>query len=217
MSWFDRNSNYNNYFDNISTGQWFRFVSRQAVVDHVWTVNSTTVMNVRYGYDRFLRGDQGNPGNFGMDLTTLGLPRVLQQPHSRRTSASSRASTSPATREPASRVRTASPRTRRRSATITKTMGAHSIRTGAEWRQYREKSTFSANNQTGQFNFGTTWTRGPLDNSAGSPELARPVVRGVPARPAGEQQLRQPSTTATTSSRRRPASSFRTTGGSDRS
>ena len=31
-------------------------------------------MNVRYGYDRFLRGDQGNPGNFGMDLTTLGFP-----------------------------------------------------------------------------------------------------------------------------------------------
>ena len=74
VSWFDRNSNYNNYFDNISTGQWFRFVSRQAVVDHVWTLNSTTVMNVRYGYDRFLRGDQGNPGNFGMDLTTLGFP-----------------------------------------------------------------------------------------------------------------------------------------------
>jgi hypothetical protein len=52
---------------------------------------------------------------------------------------------------------------------ITKTMGAHSIRTGAEWRQYREKSVFSANNQTGQFNFGTTWTRGPLDNSPGAP------------------------------------------------
>ena len=37
-------------------------------------MNPTMVMNVRYGYDRFLRGDQGNPGNFGMDLTTLGFP-----------------------------------------------------------------------------------------------------------------------------------------------
>ena len=53
--------------------------------------------------------------------------------------------------------------------TINKSMGAHSLKTGAEWRQYREKSTFSANAQTGQFNFGTTWTRGPLDNSAGAP------------------------------------------------
>jgi hypothetical protein len=74
VSWYDRNSNYNNYFDNISTGQRFRFVSRQAVFDHVWTMGASTVWNVRYGYDRFLRGDQGNPGNFGMDLTSLGFP-----------------------------------------------------------------------------------------------------------------------------------------------
>ena len=83
VSWFDRNSNYNNYFDNISTGQWFRFVSRQAALDHVWTMNSTMVMNVRYGYDRFLRGDQGNPGKFGMDLTTLGFPAPYNNAHSR--------------------------------------------------------------------------------------------------------------------------------------
>ena len=37
-------------------------------------MNSTTVMNIRYGYDRFLRGDQGNPANFGFDLTELGFP-----------------------------------------------------------------------------------------------------------------------------------------------
>jgi hypothetical protein len=54
-------------------------------------------------------------------------------------------------------------------ATLTKSLGAHSIRTGAEWRRYREKSILSPNNQTGQFNFGTSWTRGPLDNSTAAP------------------------------------------------
>ena len=27
VSWYDRNSNYNNYFGNLSTGEWFKFVS----------------------------------------------------------------------------------------------------------------------------------------------------------------------------------------------
>jgi hypothetical protein len=168
VSWYDRNSNYNNYFDNISTGQWFRFVSRQAVFDHVWTLGARTVMNVRYGYDRFLRGDQGNPGNFGMDLTSLGFPSRYNDliPGDRRKfprfDISGYQGTGVGGEDRFTENQTA-------MGVVTRTMGAHSIRTGAEWRNYREKSVFSANNQTGQFNFGTTWTRGPLDNSTGSP------------------------------------------------
>jgi Carboxypeptidase regulatory-like domain len=168
VSWYDRDSNYNNYFDNISTGQWFRFVSRQAVFDHVWTMNPTTVLNVRYGYDRFLRGDQGNPGNHGMDITTLGFPSAYNDliPGSIRKfprfDISGYQGTGVAGEDRFSENQTA-------MGVVTKTMGAHSIRTGAEWRRYREKSVFSANNQTGQFNFTNTWTRGPLDNSPAAP------------------------------------------------
>lgn len=54
-SWYDRNSTYNNYFNNLSTGEWFKFVSRQAAVDHVYVVNASTVLNVRYGYNWFVR------------------------------------------------------------------------------------------------------------------------------------------------------------------
>ncbi len=43
------------------------------------------------------------------------------------------------------------------------------MRTGLEFRRYRETSEFFANNQTGQFNFDATWTRGPLDNSTVAP------------------------------------------------
>ena len=73
-SWYDRNSNYNNYFNNLSTGEWFQFISRQAAFDHVWVMNSSTVMNMRYGFNRFVRGTDTNPGNHGFDLTSLGFP-----------------------------------------------------------------------------------------------------------------------------------------------
>ena len=38
-----------------------------------------------------------------------------------------------------------------------------------EFRRYARDDEFFANNQTGQFNFDTTWTRGPLDNSPAAP------------------------------------------------
>jgi hypothetical protein len=168
VSWYDRDSNYNNYFDNISTGQWFRFVSRQAVVDHVWTMNPTTVLNVRYGYDRFLRGDQGNPGNFGMDLTTLGFPGRYNDliPSDLR-----KFPRFDITGYQGTGVNGEDRFTENQTAmgVLTKTLGEHSLRVGGEYRRYREKSVFSANNMTGQFNFGTTWTRGPLDNSPAAP------------------------------------------------
>ena len=52
------------------------------------------------------------------------------------------------------------------ASTLTKSAGAHSIRTGFEYRVYQEADQFKSNQQTGQFTFGSTWTRGPLDNSA---------------------------------------------------
>ncbi len=73
-SWYDRDSDYNNYYGNLATGSLFQFISRQAVFDDVYTFNSTTVLNVRYGYNRFIRVDDTNPENHGFDLTTLGFP-----------------------------------------------------------------------------------------------------------------------------------------------
>jgi hypothetical protein len=60
FSWYDRNSNYNNYFGNLATGEWFKFVSRQAAVDHVYVMTPSTVLNFRYGYNWFVRGTDSN-------------------------------------------------------------------------------------------------------------------------------------------------------------
>jgi hypothetical protein len=164
VSWYDRNSNYNNYFDNLSTGQWFRFTSRQVALDHVYTINSTTVLNMRYGYDRFLRGDQGNPANHGFDLTELGFPAsyasaipddIRKFP---RFDIANYQGTGVAGEDRPIENHTF-------IATLNKVKGAHSFRTGMEFRRYQETSIQSPPTMTGQFNFADTWVRGPLDNS----------------------------------------------------
>ena len=183
-SWYDRNSDYNNYFNNLATGEWFQFISRQAAFDHVYVVNSTTVLNFRYGYNWFVRGTDTNPAGRGFDLTALGFP----------------ASYNSAIPDDIRRF----PRfditgyqgtgfggeyrpneTNSFMATLNKSQGAHAFRGGLEYRRYRETSEFFANNQTGQFNFDTTWTRGPLDNSAAAPNsLGQSVASfllGLPA------------------------------------
>src|SRR4030095_476964 len=74
VSWYDRDSFYNDYFHSIATGTSFQFISRQAVIDDVYTFNPTTVLNVRYGYNRFIRAQDMAPEGYGFDLTGVGFP-----------------------------------------------------------------------------------------------------------------------------------------------
>jgi hypothetical protein len=167
-SWYDRNSNYNNYFNNLSTGEWFQFISRQFALDHVWAINSTTVMNLRYGYNRFVRGTDTNPGNHGFDLSSLGFPAAYNS-----------LIDSSLRRFPRFDItgyqgtgfggEFRPNETNSFSGTVNKSLGAHSLRSGIEYRRYAETSDFFANDQTGQFVFDANWTRGPLDNSPTAP------------------------------------------------
>jgi hypothetical protein len=167
-SWYNRVSNYNNYFDNIATGEWFEFRSRSAVIDDVHTFNATTVLNVRYGYNRFIRGTNANPGQRGFDLTTLGFPAAYNN-----------AIPVEIRRFPRFDISGYQGTgiggefrpndTHSLNATLNKFRGSHSLKMGTEFRAYRETNRFFANNQTGQFNFDSTWTRGPLDNDPSSP------------------------------------------------
>jgi hypothetical protein len=74
-SWYNRDSIYNEYTGfPESSGTWFQFQSWQFVVDDVHVLNPTTVLNFRYGYNRFDRnsGQQEEAPKF--DLTRLGFP-----------------------------------------------------------------------------------------------------------------------------------------------
>jgi carboxypeptidase family protein/TonB-dependent receptor-like protein len=168
VSWYDRNSNYNNYFGNLSTGEWFKFVSRQAAFDHVYVVSPTTVLNLRYGYNWFVRGTDSNPENHGFDLTSLGFPSAYNAAipddirRFPRFDITGYQGTAIGGEERPNETHSF-------MATLNKTAGAHSMKGGLEYRRYREPDRFFANNQTGQFNFDATWTRGPLDNSPTAP------------------------------------------------
>jgi len=166
---YKRDSNYNNYFDNITTGHWFKFLSRAAVADDVYTITPTTVVNVRYGYNRFVRTTQGNPAALGMDLTTLGFPKSYNDaiPADFRRFPRIEMAGYQGTGVGGGEFRPCD--THSLNATVQKAAGRHFLKTGMEFRAYRENNFFFDPEMTGRFSFDTTWTRGPLDNSTGAP------------------------------------------------
>lgn len=168
VSWYDRDSNYNNYFGNIATGEWFLFKSRQATFDDVYTLTPTMVLNLRYGYNRFIRGTNAQPGARGFDLTSLGFPSSYNNliPEDIR-----RFPRFDITGYQGTGVggELRPNDTHNFVGQLNKAAGTHSLKTGVEFRAYRETSGFFANTQTGQFVFDSTWTRGPLDNAPTAP------------------------------------------------
>ena len=164
---YDRHSLYNNYFNNSFVGTQFYFISKTAAIDHVATLTPTLVLNTRYSYNRFIRGSDQPASAIGFDLASLGFsPQYISQvladqirfPRINLTGYISNGSTNE--NRPVNNHTVAS--------TLSKSAGKHSFRSGFEFRVYQETDQFKSNQQTGQFTFGSSWTKGPLDNSAAS-------------------------------------------------
>jgi hypothetical protein len=166
-SWYNRDSNYNNYYGNAATGEAFLFKSRQGALDHVWLISPTVVVNTRYGYNRFIRGTNSNPANRGFDLTSLGFPasynNLIGEDIRRfpRFEIDGYQGTGVG-----GELRPTD--THAINSTVNHTVGSHGLRYGVEFRSYRETDNFFGNNQTGQFNFNNTWTR--ADSTATTPD-----------------------------------------------
>jgi hypothetical protein len=157
-SWYNRDSNYNNYFDNASTGEWFLFKSRQGALDHVWLLSPTIVINSRYGYNRFIRGTNSNPDNRGFDLTSLEFPAyynnligddIRRFPRFDITGYQGTGV--------GGELRPTD--THAVISTVNQTVGSHSLKYGFEFRSYRETDKFFQNDMTGIFTFDDTRTR----------------------------------------------------------
>lgn len=182
-SWYDRDSDYNNYYNNLVTGSLFQFISRQGVVDHVWTMNSTTVLNLRYGYNRFIRVDNTNPENHGFDLASLGFPSsyanlidksIRRFPRFNIDGYQGTGFGADFRPNDSHNI----------VAVLNKSLGAHSLKAGTEFRSYRENSFFYSNNQSGEFTFNNTYTKGPLDNVTAPSQLGfsfAAFLLGVPS------------------------------------
>ena len=170
---YKRDSNYNNYLQSIATGEWFQFLSRAGGVDYVNTINASTVLNLRYGYNRFVRSSDGNPGSYGMDITTLGFPASfanLVDDQTRRFPGFTFPGGSNGTGYIGPRhdnfVRPID--THVLAANLNKVFGTHSMKTGIEYRAYRENNRTAHSDITGRFDFTTDWTRGPLNTASGA-------------------------------------------------
>ena len=178
-SWYNRDSNYNNYYRNLATGEAFLFKSRQGALDHVWLVSPTIVINSRYGYNRFIRGTNSNPDNRGFDLTSLGFPASYNNLIPEETRRFPRF-------EIAGYQGTGIGGELRPTdthafiSTANQSVGAHSFKYGVEFRSYRETDRFFANNQTGQFNFDSAFVTRAAEHCR-HPEQPWLLLRGVTA------------------------------------
>jgi len=181
VSFNKRTSHNSTWFHNITQGQWQDFQARAAAFDDVYTLSPTFVMNWRLSYNRYIRFQDANPESYGFDLTTLGLPAAynsLIDPTIRRfpqivigvyqgtySGASDRRT------DLGSLI-----------GAFDKVQGAHSLKFGVEYRAYRENQNSCNAGCTGNLQFGTNWTRGPLDSSSAAPigqDLAS-LVLGLP-------------------------------------
>ncbi len=167
-STYTRNSLYNQYFDNPFVGTHFWFYSKTAMIDHVATLAPTVVLDTRYSYNRFIRGTDAPDDAIGFDLSSLGFSQQFvnqvgtAQARFPRINLTGYISNGQTNENRPTVNHTV-------SSTLSKAAGAHSIRTGVEYRVYQQADRFFSNQQSGQFTFGSTWVRGPLDNSATSP------------------------------------------------
>jgi len=168
-SFYNRTSNYNNYLGSIATGEWFKFLSNQATIDHVLTLSPTTLLNVRYGYNRFVRTSNSNPGNYGFDLTSLGFSQKFQD----------QVNALQESRFPGINLSgyfgTAHSDfwrpcdTHGFSTTLTKQWGSHSLKTGLELRVYRENQTFFGNDGVLRLTYDGTFTKKTNTGSSAAP------------------------------------------------
>jgi hypothetical protein len=157
---YNRNSLYNRYTDSPYVGVNFVFKARQGVIDDVHTFNSTTFLNVRYGYNRFIRGQDQQDDAQGFDLTELGFSpsyNSLIPDAVRRFPRFDFPANTVLGNGMSNEFRPVT--THSFAAILNKIIGTHAFKFGSELRIYREDDSFASNDQTGQFIFDNAYTR----------------------------------------------------------
>ncbi len=157
-------------FESESVGTQAIQPGYSVVVDDVYTFSPTLVLNLRYGlsYQKPVAGRVTQ----GFDLLSLGFPNSLLNEIN--TKGNPEGITFPvvtvtgytALGTDGGGFRTIYAHSF--AGTLTKIIGAHSLKTGAEYRLMRENG-FAYGNVSPSLTFAEAYTRGPLDNSPVSP------------------------------------------------
>jgi hypothetical protein len=178
----ERNSVALDWFHNLTTARPFEFQSRGGIVDDVYTLSPTFVVNFHYGFDRFVRIYDSLPEAHGFDLTTLGLPASYNNAipvEVRRFPYITIAGYAPTWNGALDRPNDNHAFT----LNLNKVAGSHALKFGLEYRLYRQNQYQPDNESTGNLNFGTNYTQGPLDNSPASPlgQGLASMLLGIPS------------------------------------
>jgi len=145
-----------------ATGNYLFRINYAGTFDHVITLSPTTVLNWRAGYSRFSEPNIRQHEGF-FDPKSLGFP------------AQASAYFGPEQYVPRFEIGQFSVlgdsigggltyNIYSFQPTLSKIVGKHHLRMGYDFRAYRQNN-YGAGHSAGRYDFGTTYTRGPLDNS----------------------------------------------------
>jgi hypothetical protein len=149
----------------LPTGNFLTRKNDGFAYDHLYTSSATTILNLRIGFSRFVennvRQHEGSfePASLGFSPQSaafFGTGKYLPRFEIGQFSVLGDSRGDIRTHN----IYAVQP-------TLTKIMGSHSLRMGYDFRSYRENSNPSAH-AAGRYDFGTNFTRGPLDNSTGA-------------------------------------------------
>ncbi len=169
--WDIRSTNYtsigdSDYFNNIAVGDEGPFrVNWGSTLDSVHTFSPTLVADVRLNWTRFVEDYRNpaagfNPANLGYPAYMANDSEALQMPSLSFSNYTNLGNRYFWYHNPSDSFQI--------FGDTVKVRGKHSIKFGADLRDYR-MSYFTTGNSTGAFTFGSSWTNGPFANSAASP------------------------------------------------
>ena len=168
-------------FKNFVTGDAESRRAPGVALDDTFVINPTTVLNIRYGYNRFLVNSKAD--NYGADLGGFGFPAAFISALPVQALPQINVGNGYATLSGATKLNKSAEDGHTIRGSIAKNLGRHSIRTGAEFRLLESNTNNLGANGAGQFSFDQVFTRGPNPQvaAANSGFSLASLLLGVPA------------------------------------
>ena len=157
---------HDNIFDNAARGIVRHRKQWGGGLDDVYTFSPTFLLNLKYGFTRFLQSDF--PASAGYNITSLGVPASLADQINSQALAFPKLNFDNYADMGEAGGSQWITNYHTLAGTFTKVAGNHSIRWGGEFR-VQEENTLDFGDAVPNFTFSTAWTRGPLDNSTVAP------------------------------------------------
>jgi hypothetical protein len=179
---YKRFSHSSDWFRSLATGGFSDWKQHAFSLDDVHHFSASTFMNVRYSFFRLSIYQYPKPESQGFDLAQLGFPASYANAidAGERTFPSISISGYSGTPNNWWRYPT---HNQSLEVNFTVVKGNHALRFGSDGRQYRNFQYEPHHASSGIFNFDTTWTRGPLDNSPAAPmgQSLAAMLLGLPS------------------------------------